>query len=201
MTLFSSEQDHYSHRVRLVLAEKGVAVDVVDASENDKPEDLAEINPYNSLPTLLDRDLSLYETNVITEYLDERFPHPPLLSVYPVQRARARLWIHRIDREWSSRLDLLTAGRESEGVLLRVRAELHDSIIATVPVFRQHRYFMNNDFSLVDCCVAVILWRMKSVGIDLRERSARPLRNYLQKVLERPSFRNSLTEAELEMQE
>jgi RNA polymerase-associated protein len=101
MTLFSDPRDQYSHRVRLVLAEKGVTVDIV--SEKD-PEDLAELNPYNTLPTLADRDLALYEANVIMEYLDERFPHPPLLPVYPVQRALSRLWISRVEKEWSSRL-------------------------------------------------------------------------------------------------
>ena len=96
MALFSDARDHYSHRVRMVLAEKGVTVDIIDVDPNRKPEDLAEINPYNSLPTLLDRDLVLYEANVIMEYLDERFPHPPLLPVYPVQRALSRLWITRV---------------------------------------------------------------------------------------------------------
>ena len=107
MTLFSDARDHYSHRVRMVLSEKGVTVDIIDVDPSNKPEDLAEINPYNSLPTLLDRDLVLYEANVIMEYLDERFPHPPLLPVYPVQRALSRLWITRIEKEWSGRLDIL----------------------------------------------------------------------------------------------
>ena len=114
MTLFSDARDHYSHRVRMVLAEKGVTVDIVDVDPGKKPEDLAEINPYNSLPTLLDRDLVLYEANVIMEYLDERFPHPPLLPVYPVQRALSRLWITRVEKEWSQKLDILMAGKGRE---------------------------------------------------------------------------------------
>ena len=104
MTLFSDARDHYSHRVRMVLAEKGVTVDIVDVDPNKKPEALAEINPYNNLPTLLARDLVLYEANVIMEYLDERFPHPPLLPVYPVQRALSRLWITRVEKEWSKQV-------------------------------------------------------------------------------------------------
>ena len=91
----------------MVLAEKGVTVDIVDVVGGKIPEDLAEVNPYNTLPTLADRDLVLYESNVIMEYLDERFPHPPLLPVYPVQRALSRLWITRVEKEWSSKLDLL----------------------------------------------------------------------------------------------
>ena len=199
MTLFSDARDHYSHRVRMVLAEKGVTCDIVDP--NKKPEDLAEINPYNSLPTLLDRDLVLYEANVIMEYLDERFPHPPLLPVYPVQRALSRLWISRVEKEWSNKLDLLMAGKGRETVLTKARKELRESIIAIAPIFGEKPYFMNEEFSLVDCCVAPILWRLKEVGITLPEKSTRPLHKYMQTMFEREAFRASLTEAEIEMQE
>ncbi len=201
MTLFSDTRDQYSHRVRMVLAEKGVAVDIIDVDPNNKPEDLAEINPYNSLPTLLDRDLVLYEANVIMEYLDERFPHPPLLPVYPVQRALSRLWITRVEREWSGRLDLLMAGKGRETMLSKARKELRESIISIAPIFSEKPYFMNEDFSLVDCCVAPILWRLKEVDINLPERSTKPLQKYMQTIFERETFRLSLTETELEMHE
>ncbi len=201
MTLYSDVRDQYSHRVRMVLAEKGVAVDIVDVDPNKKREDLADINPYNSLPTLLDRDLVLYEANVIMEYLDERFPHPPLLPVYPVQRALSRLWITRVEKEWSSKLDLLMAGKGRETVLTRARKELRESIIAIAPIFGEMPYFMNEEFSLVDCCVAPILWRLKEVGITLPEKSTRPLLKYMQTMFEREAFRESLTETEIEMQE
>ena len=201
MTLFSDTRDQYSHRVRMVLAEKGVAVDIIDVDPNNKPEDLAEINPYNSLPTLLDRDLVLYEANVIMEYLDERFPHPPLLPVYPVQRALSRLWITRVEREWSGRLDLLMAGKGRETMLSKARKELRESIISIAPIFSEKPYFMNEDFSLVDCCVAPILWRLKEVDINLPERSTKPLQKYMQTMFERENFRLSLTETELEMHE
>ena len=201
MALFSNARDHYSHRVRLVLAEKGVSVDVVEADDDNKPEDLAEVNPYNSLPTLLDRDLALYQVNVIIEYLDERFPHPPLLPVYPVQRAQSRLWIYRIDREWSSKLDILAAGRQSGAEQLRAKGQLRESIISTAPIFRRKPFFMNEELTLVDCCVLPILWRLKKFDISLRDTSARPLRNYMQRMFERTAFRRSLTEAELEMRE
>ena len=201
MTLFSDARDQYSHRVRMVLAEKGVSCDIVDIDPNKKPEDLAEINPYNSLPTLLDRDLVLYEANVIMEYLDERFPHPPLLPVYPVQRALSRLWISRVEKEWSSKLDILMAGKGRETVITKARKELRESIIAIAPIFGEKPYFMNEEFSLVDCCVAPILWRLKEVGITLPEKSTRPLHKYMQTMFERDAFRMSLTESEIEMQE
>ena len=201
MTLFSDARDQYSHRVRMVLAEKGVTVDIVDVDPANKPEDLAEINPYNSLPTLLDRDLVLYEANVIMEYLDERFPHPPLLPVYPVQRALSRLWITRVEREWSGRLDILMAGKGRETVISKARKELRESIISIAPIFAEKPFFMNEEFTLVDCCVAPILWRLKEVDINLPEKSTRPLQKYMQMIFERDGFRASLTETELEMRE
>ena len=201
MTFFSDARDHYSHRVRMVLAEKGVAVDIIDVDPSHKPEDLSEINPYNSLPTLLDRDLVLYEANVIMEYLDERFPHPPLLPVYPVQRALSRLWITRVEKEWSGRLDILMAGKGRETIITKARKELRESIISIAPIFSEKPFFMNEEFTLVDCCVVPILWRLKHVGISLPERSTRPLQKYMQMIFERESFRESLSESELEMHE
>ena len=201
MTLYSDARDHYSHRVRMVLAEKGVTIDIVDVDPSSKPEDLAEVNPYNSLPTLLDRDLVLYEANVIMEYLDERFPHPPLLPVYPVQRALSRLWITRVEKEWSHRLDVLMAGKGRETIISKARKELRESIISIAPIFAEKPFFMNEEFTLVDCCVAPILWRLEEVDITLPERSTRPLQKYMQTIFERESFRASLTEAELEMRE
>ncbi len=201
MTLFSDPRDHYSHRVRMVLAEKGVTVEIIDVVSGKVPEDLAEINPYNTLPTLADRDLALYEANVIMEYLDERFPHPPLLPVYPVQRALSRLWITRVEKEWSSRLDILMAGKGRETILSKARKELRESIVAIAPIFAEKPYFMNDEFSLVDCCVAPILWRLKEVDITLPEKSTRALHQYMQTMFERDAFHASLTETEIEMRE
>lgn len=201
MAFFSDSRDHYCHRVRMVLAEKGVTVEVIDIDPNNKPEELAEVNPYNSLPTLLDRDLVLYEANVIMEYLDERFPHPPLLPVYPVQRALSRLWISRIDKEWSAKVDVLMAGKGREALLDKARKELRESIIAVAPIFNERPYFMNDEFSLVDCCVVPLLWRLKEIDITLPERTTKPMQRYMNSMFERPCFRDSLTEAELEMRE
>ncbi len=201
MTVFSDPRDHYSHRVRLVLAEKGVTVDIVDVDPNNKPEDLAEVNPYNSVPTLLDRDLVLYESTVIMEYLDERFPHPPLLPVYPVARAQSRLLIHRIEKDWSNRVDILMAGKGRETVITRARKELRESLAAVAPVFGEKPFFMSEEFTLVDCCVLPILWRLNALDIKLPERTTKPMQKYMQIMFERPTFRESLTEAELEMRE
>ena len=133
--LFSDPADHYSHRVRMVLAEKGISVDTVDVKPSAVPEELYEINPYGSVPTLLDRDLVLYNSSVIMEYLDERFPHPPLLPVYPIARGRSRLLLFRVEHDWASKVDLLKAGKGRKTVLARTHAELRESIINAAPIF------------------------------------------------------------------
>lgn len=201
ITLFSDASDHYSHRVRMVLAEKGVSVDVVDVDPAKKPEDLVELNPYNTLPTLFDRDLVLYQSTIIMEYLDERFPHPPLLPVYPVARAQSRLLIHRIENDWSPKVDLLMAGKGKEAVLTKARKELREDLLAIAPIFTEKPFFMSEEFTLVDCCVAPILWRLVPMDVKLPEKQTRDMHKYMQMIFERDSFRASLTEAELEMHE
>ena len=201
MLLYSDPRDQYSHRVRMMLAEKGVIVELLDVDGRKPPAELMKHNPYNTVPTLTDRDLVLYDANIIMEYLDERFPHPPLLPVYPVQRAQSRLWIHRIETEWSSKLDPLLRGEGSEAFQLQAKADLRASLTRTAPIFSQKAFFMNEEFTLVDCCVAPILWRLKAAGVALRDRQSRPLRSYMQRMFERDSFRKSLSEAELEMGE
>lgn len=201
MTFFSDPRDHYSHRVRMVLAEKGVAVEIVDADGRNLPEDVAELNPYQTLPTLLDRELVLYESTVIMEYLDERFPHPPLLPVYPVARAQSRLMMHRIRKDWCARLDLLMAGKGRETTLEKARKELRESLLAVSPIFAEKPFFMSEEFTLVDCCVAPILWRLPEAGIEMPDRQTRPLKRYMQRVFERDTFQASLSEAEMEMRE
>ncbi|MCZ6868550.1 MAG: stringent starvation protein A [Gammaproteobacteria bacterium] len=201
MTFFSDPRDHYSHRVRMVLAEKGVAVEIVDADGRNLPEDVAELNPYQTLPTLLDRELVLYESTVIMEYLDERFPHPPLLPVYPVARAQSRLMMHRIRKDWCGRLDLLMAGKGRETTLEKARKELRESLLAVSPIFAEKPFFMSEEFTLVDCCVAPILWRLPEAGIEMPDRQTRPLKRYMQRIFERDTFQASLSEAEMEMRE
>ena len=201
MTLFSDPRDHYSHRVRMVLCEKGVSVDVVDVDPSQMPEDLSEINPYGTLPTLLDRDLVLYKSTVIMEYLDERFPHPPLLPVYPVARAQCRLLMHRIEVDWSKRVDVLMAGRGRETAMDKARKELRESLAAIAPVFADRPFFMNDDFTLVDCFVAPILWRLNALDLKMSTRQLKPMQRYMKDMFERDTFQESLTEPEVDMRE
>ena len=197
MTLFSDPRDHYSHRVRMVLCEKGVSVDIVDVDPDDRPDELSQINPYNTLPTLLDRDLVLYQSNVIMEYLDERFPHPPLLPVYPVARAQSKLLMHRIEKDWSSAVDLLMSGSGKD----KTRNELRESLAGIAPIFDDRKFFMNEEFSLVDCCVAPMLWRLPAIDISLPEKQTKSMQRYMNDMFSREAFIDSLTESELEMRE
>jgi stringent starvation protein A len=201
MTFFSNGADHYSHRVRIVLAEKGVAVDIVDCAENDLPEDLSSLNPYNSLPTLLDRELVLYEPNVMMEYLDERFPHPPLLPVYPVARAESRLYMYRIQHDWCGLADTILAGKADAAEIERCRKELRDGLVAISPIFGEKDFFMNEEFSLVDACLAPLLWRLPAMGIELPEAQCKMLVRYMKRIFERDAFQESLSEAEREMRD
>lgn len=203
MSFYSNGEDQYSHRVRIVLAEKGVAVEIHDCDEGNLPEDLTSMNPYNSLPTLLDRDLVLYEPNVMMEYLDERFPHPPLLPVYPVARAESRLYMYRIQRDWCDLADKIieAAMADDEDTAEEVRKELRDSLITISPIFADKPFFMSEEFTLVDCCLAPLLWRLPLLGIDLPEDQSKPLVKYMERLFERESFQMSLSEAEREMRD
>lgn len=199
MTFFSDARDHYSHRVRIVLAEKGVTVDIIHTDPQNLPQELIETNPYHSLPTLVDRDLVLYQSQVMMEYLDERFPHPPLLPVYPVARAEIRQFIHRVENEWSPQVDTILGGRESARVT-DARKRLSSGLIAIAPIFSDKNYFMSDEFTLVDCCLGPILWRLNLLGIELPpHRHVVPLIEYMKRVFSRDSFRASLTEQEKEM--
>lgn len=200
MIFYSDGRSQYSHRVRIVLAEKGVTVETVNVDPAHTPEDLASLNPYNSLPTLVDRDLVLYEANIMMEYLDERFPHPPLFPVYPVARAQSRLWMYRIQRDWCSVVDDLSAGKGTAGQQDKMRRELRESLVSIAPIFAEKPYFMSDEFSVVDCCVTAILWRLPSLGIDLgNHKSVQPLLEYRARLFARDSVRMSLSDQEKEM--
>ena len=196
MTFYSDAVDQYSHRVRIVLAEKGVTVEVREVDKLNCPAELSDLNPYNSLPTLLDRDLVLYEPNVMMEYLDERFPHPPLLPVYPVARAQSRLWMHRVEKDWANLVEKILHGR---GDPAKPRKALEESIISTAPIFAEKPFFMSETFSIVDCCVAPIMWRLPLLGIDLDEKRVKPLIRYINELFNRESFQQSLSDSEREM--
>lgn len=200
MLFYSDGSSQYSHRVRIVLAEKGVTVDIVDVDVNNKPEDLADLNPYNSLPTLVDRDLVLYEPNIMMEYLDERFPHPPLFPVYPVARAQSRLWMYRIEKDWSVLVDKLQSGRSAPAQMEKMRKELRESLISISPIFNEKPFFMSDEFTIVDCCVLPILWRLPELGIKLpTSKAVKPLLDYRDRLFSRPSVEESLSEKEQEM--
>ncbi|MEH6347526.1 MAG: stringent starvation protein SspA [Bermanella sp.] len=200
MTFYSDGDDLYCHRVRIVLAEKGVAVEVHDVDSENIPEDLRSLNPYNQIPTLVDRELVLYETGIMMEYLDERFPHPPLLPVYPVARAESRLWLYRIQRDWCTLADIILLN-ENEEAVTAARKELRESLISTSPIFGEKPYFMSDDYSIVDCCTAPLLWRLPMMGIELPEKQTKDLHEYMERLFERESFQASLSEAEQEMRE
>lgn len=198
MTLYSNDLDMYSQQVRMVLAEKSVTVDILNVSMKDLPEELAELNPYMSIPTLVDRDLVLYEPHIVMEYLDERFPHPPLLPVYPVARAKTRLMLHRIDQDWYSLVKQIQTSDPKKAQ--EPIKELTDSLIALAPMFKEMPYFFSDEFSMVDCAVGPILWRLKSLNVKLPAR-AKPVLDYAERIFARPSFQASLTEAERELRE
>lgn len=197
MTLYSSPTDIHSHRTRLVLAEKNINMDIVSVQGPDLPEDLLDLNPYHSVPTLVDRDLVLYDSRVIIEYLDERFPHPPLMPVDPVTRAQFRLALYRIERDWYGVAEELEAATDSKQAS-RLRKMLKESILSSADVFSVKRFFLSDEFSLVDCTIAPLLWRLRSYGIELGSGGA-PVQKYMDDVFSRRSFQESLTELEHEM--
>ncbi len=195
MTLFSGDLSPFSHMVRIVLAEKGINYETLSVDPNNTPEDLKDLNPYNEVPTLVDRDLVLYEHLVIMEYLDERFPHPPLMPVDPVARARNRLMVQRIERDWYSLYNKLSNNDKDSA---KLRQELRDSLVTISPIFEQKPFFMSDELSLIDCVMAPLLWRLPQVGVELPP-SAKALVEYAARLFERDAFMQSLSEAEKEI--
>lgn len=196
MTLYSGINDPYSHRTRIVLYEKDVECQVIEVEPDKKPKELADFNPYNQVPTMVDRDLVLYESYIINEYLDERLPHPPLMPVDPVSRARARLMLLRFDRDWYSLIPTIeTADKRTAN---KARNVIRDGLTVISPVFKEQPYILGEEFTLVDCSLAPILWRLDYYGINL-PRQAKPLLEYAERIFARKSFKESLTEAEQEL--
>jgi stringent starvation protein A len=198
MTLFSSPTCAMSHCARFVLHEKAVAADIEYFDPTDPPEDLLELNPNGTTPTLIERDLVLYDSRIIMEYLDERFPHPPLHQMDPVSRANARMQIKIIDQNWYLLLDEILYSGEKKSA--RAKKMLRESILSNAPVFADRAYFMSEEFSLIDCAIAPLLWRLPSLGIDVSTPNE-VINNYAQRIFKRPAFKRSLSEAEKEMTE
>ena len=201
MALFSDPMDHYSHRVRMVMCEKGVTSEIIDTDSNNLTPEILEVSHYAELPVLVDRDVCLYDSLILMEYLDERFPHPPLLPVYPVSRAHIRLFIQRIQRDWCETFDALIEGT-SEAKAKKMRAELKSQILGMSPILKEKDYFMSDEFSLVDCCIAPILWRLPLIGIELqKDAKTKPIYEYMQRVFTKSCFLNSLSELEKDIRD
>ena len=196
MNLYSHADDMYSHQTRIVLAEKGVGVDIHLVDLANLPEDLLDLNPYGTVPTLIDRELALYEASIIIEYLDERFPHPPLMPVYPVSRGQSRLMMHRIEQDWYSLAAQIFRG---EGDVETARNDLREALLSLAPVFAEMPYFMSEEFSLVDCYLAPLLWRLPALGIELNGGGAKDIHAYMNRIFSRSSFKASLTDQEREI--
>lgn len=202
MKLYSDATGVFSHRTRIVLAEKDVTVEVIDTDAEELPEEIYSINPYHTLPVLLDRDLELYNSLIIMEYLDERFPHPPLMPVDPVSRANARLLLYRIDRDWYSQLPLLEPGKDGKQKdskqTKEARKILSDGMASLSPLLAQQPFLLGDQFTLVDCSFAPLLWRLSYYGISL-PKAAEPLKAYGERLFAREGFKSNITELELEM--
>lgn len=197
MTLFSGPTDIFSHQVRIVLAEKGVSVEIEQVEMDNLPQDLIDLNPYRTVPTLVDRELTLYQSRIIMEYLDERFPHPPLMPVYPVARGESRLMMHRIEQDWYSLMRIIETGSAQQAET--ARKQLREELLAIAPLFTRTPFFLSEEFSLVDCYLAPLLWRLPLLGVELVGSGTKELKGYMTRVFERDSFLASLTEAEREM--
>ncbi len=198
MTLFSDAVDPQSHRARVVLAEKGITVEVVTIDPDNKPEDLIDLNPYQSVPTLVDRELVLYDPRVITEYLDERFPHPPLMPVDPVSRAKSRLALYRIEHDWYSLSNEIET--KGEKAAAKARKMLRDSLASSAEVFAAKPFFLSDEFSLVDASILPILWRLPHYKVELPAQ-AKAVTAYAERMFARETFQASLTDAEREMRD
>jgi RNA polymerase-associated protein len=198
MALYSSETSLDCHRVRFVLAEKGINVDIVNVSDDESAAaDLAELNPYNEAPTLVDRDLVLYDAGVINDYLDERYPHPPLMPVDPVSRAQLRLVHHRVIKDWFALAREIEAASSAKAAE-RAAKQLKEGIIAANELFQMSEYVLSDELSLVDCTLGPLMWRLPHYGIKLGKPGA-SVEAYAHRIYSRQSFKASLTQAEKDM--
>jgi stringent starvation protein A len=193
MQLYSGTTCPFSHRCRFVLYEKGMDFQVIDVDLYNKPEDIAVMNPYNRVPVLAERDLVLYESNIINEYIDERFPHPQLMPADPVMRARARLMLFNMEHELFSQVEVMEAGREKP--MEKARASIVERLLEFAPIFGKTRYMLGDEFSMLDVAIAPLLWRLDHYGIKLG-KSAAPLMKYAERIFSRPAFIEALTPSE-----
>ena len=198
LTLFSARDCVVCHRVRLVLAAKGVTYDLIPVDPANPPEDLIDLNPYHSVPTLVDRDLVLYAASVVTEYLDERYPHPPLMPVDPLSRARLRLAMLRLEHEWVPHVQAIQHGNKTQAEAGRKR--LKELLLASLPLFKASKFFLNPEMSLADCAMAPIIWRLDALGVGL-PRDGKCIEDYGNRIFRNPGFARSLTPQERNLRE
>jgi len=193
MTLYSGTTCPFSQRCRIVLYEKGMDFQITDVDLFNKPEDLAVMNPYNRVPVLVERDLVLYESNIINEYIDDRFPHPQLMPADPVMRARARLFLYRFENELFCHVDTLEKGTPK--TVDKARQIIRDNLTVIAPVFSRQKYMLGEEFSMLDVAIAPLLWRLEHYGIEL-PRQAAPLAKYAERLFSRPAFIDAMTPSE-----
>lgn len=193
LTLFSSTDCVLCHRVRLVLAAKGVVYDLIPVDPQNPPEDLVDLNPYHSVPTLVERDLVLYAASVVSEYLDERYPHPPLMPVDPLSRARLRLAMLRLELDWVPQVQAIQLGNKTQAEAGRKR--LKELLTASVPLFKAFKFFLNTEMSLADCAMAPIIWRLQALNVPL-PKDGKAIEDYGNRIFRNPGFARSLTEQE-----
>lgn len=193
MTLYSGTTCPFSQRCRIVLYEKGMDFQIVDVDLYNKPEDLAVMNPYNRTPVLVERDLILYESNIINEYIDDRFPHPQLMPADPVMRARARLFLFRFENELFSHVEAIESGTQKQAD--KARVAIRDNLTQIAPVFVKQKYMLGDEFSMLDVAIAPLLWRLDYYGIQLPKQLA-PLMKYAERLFSRPAYIEALTPSE-----
>ena len=194
--LYSAPLCPQCHRVRFLLAEKELDYETIIVDASNRPPELAELNPYNSVPTLVDRDITVYEPRIILEYIDERYPHPPMIPPDPISRANFRLAMYHIEHDWYNQVKKLSS--PSKRIANSAKNAMQEMLIANAAEFKARRYFWDDEFSVLDCSIAPILWRLSSLDVEI-PKSNNPIRRYAKRIFERPSFRKSLTEVEIEM--
>ncbi|MDQ3259447.1 MAG: glutathione S-transferase N-terminal domain-containing protein [Burkholderiales bacterium] len=196
MTLYSGTTDPFSQRCRFVLFEKGMDFQIIDVDLYNKPEDIAVMNPYNQVPILVERDLVLYESNIINEYIDERFPHPQLMPADPIMRARARLFLYRFEKELFSQIDNLDSASQQKSD--KARQIIRDNLVQIAPVFTKQKFMLGDEFSMLDVAIAPLLWRLEHYQIIMPKQAA-PLLKYAERMFTRQGFIDAMTPSEKAM--
>jgi len=196
MTLYSGTTCPFSQRCRIVLFEKGMDFQIIDVDLQNKPEDLAVMNPYNQVPVLVERDLILHESNIINEYIDERFPHPQLMPADPVMRARARLFLYRFEQELFAHIGDIVKGNQKAAD--KARTIIRDNLTQLAPIFAKQKHMLGDEFSMLDVAIAPLLWRLEYYGIELPKQAA-PLLKYAERIFSRPAYIEAMTPSEKAM--